>query len=243
MTKQHTVILCLLLFCLPLLQAAGGAVVFGVVPAGESAGQGVIVRRVAEHTPAHAAGLMPGDVIESVQGMPTPQVAALKEVLSGYAPGDVLRVRYRRGGQLRTALVELAARPDSAPVEPQPVATAELTVEEQQQFAQARSRLRIQLARLPYRMSMQQVQADMMELLTLARSVPSGCSTWLQGQDVQLSLSLDYPGGAVELRCCNGALSLAVQESGKAEPVVFPINTPAERAALPRDLVQRLQQR
>lgn len=243
MTKQHTAILCLLLLCLPLLQAAGGAVVFGVVPAGESAGQGVVVRRVAEHTPAHAAGLMAGDVIESVQGTPTPQAAALKEVLSAYAPGDVVRVRYRRSGELRTTLVELAARPEPVSVEAKPVAEVELTPEVQLQFAQARSRLRIQLARLPHRMNTQQVQADLMELLTLARSVPSGCTTWLQGQDVQLSLSLDYPGGAVELRCCNGDLFLAVQDPASSEPVVYPINTPAERAALPHDLVQRLRQR
>ncbi len=241
MTKQRTAILCLLLLCLPLLQAAGGAVVFGVVPSGESAGQGVVVRRVAEHTPAHAAGLRVGDVIESVQGEPTPQATLLKEALQSYSPGDVVRVRYRRNGLLRTALVELTARPEPAPAELSPAATATLTPEVQQQFAQARNRLRIQLARLPHRMNIQQVQADMMELLTLARNVPSGCSTWLQGQEVQLSLSLAYPGGTVELRCHNDSLSLVSQAPGTSEPVLYPINTPAQRAALPRYLVQLLQ--
>ena len=38
MMKRHTAILCLLLCCLTLLQVAGGAVVFGVVPAETSAG-------------------------------------------------------------------------------------------------------------------------------------------------------------------------------------------------------------
>lgn len=241
MTKHHTAILSLLLCCLSLLQVAGGAVVFGVVPAEEPAAKGVVVRRVAEQTPAHQAGLQAGDEIVSVQGVPTPQAAALKEALRSYAPGDVLRVRYRRGSQLRTALVELAARPVAEP----PAAPADqvrLSPEVQQQFAQARNRLRIQLARLPHRLNMQQVQADMLELLTLARQVPAGCQGWLQGRDVQVSLTLEYPGGAVVLQFRNGALFLAVQEPGAFRPTFYPINTPAERAALPLPLLRRLQQ-
>ena len=92
MKKCHTAILCLLLCCLTLLQVAGGAVVFGVVPAEKASGHGVVVRRVAERTPAHEAGLRAGDEIVSVQGVPTPHAAALKEALCTYAPGDVVRI-------------------------------------------------------------------------------------------------------------------------------------------------------
>ena len=57
MMKLHTVLLSLLLGCLLFLRAAAGAVVFGVVPAKEAAGQGVPVQRVADRTPAQMAGL------------------------------------------------------------------------------------------------------------------------------------------------------------------------------------------
>lgn len=239
MTTLRTTLLSVLLLCLLAVQAAGAGVVFGVVPTAESAGQGVVVQRVAEHTPAQQAGLQVGDVIVSVQGVPTPHAAALKSALRDFAPGDVLRVRYLRGGRQLTALVELAARPDRAAGAPA-ATRAELSPEMQQQFAQARSRLRIQLARLPHRMDRQQVHADLLELLVLARRVPTGCHGWLQGTDVQLNLRLDYPGGVVELHSRNGVLSLVVPcGSGSA---CYPINTPVERAALPSRLIRILQQ-
>ncbi|MBR1981445.1 MAG: PDZ domain-containing protein [Akkermansia sp.] len=241
MMKRHTAILCLLLCCLTMLQVAGGAVVFGVVPAEKPSEYGVVVRRVAERTPAHEAGLRAGDEIVSVQGVPTPHASALKEVLRPCAPGDVLRVRYRRNKELRSALVELAARPAAEPVTA-PAAPLRLSPEVQQQFAQARNRLRIQLARLPHRVNMQQVQADLQEMLILARQVPAGCSSWLQGADVQMSLKLGYPGGAVELQFRNGLLFLVTQEPDSGSQSSYPINTKAERAALPRLLIRRLQQ-
>lgn len=241
MMKRATALLSLLLLCLLILPAASGAVVFGVVPAKDSAGSGVVVQRVAERTPAQNAGLQAGDVIVSVQGVPTPRAAELKEALRAYAPGDVLRVRYRRDDRLRTALVELAARAGGK-AEPTPAVTSGLTPEVQLQFAQARSRLRMQLARLPHRADMKQVQADMLELLSLARRLPTGCDTWLQGDDVQMSLRFDYPTGFVELEYRNGALLLVVQEPVTGRSLRYPINTCAERSALPQQLLRRLQQ-
>ena len=241
MTNNPTAILCLLLSCLSVVQAAGGrGTVFGVVPEKEHAGQGVAVNRVAEQTPAQLAGLQSGDVIVSVQGIPTPTATELKAALSEFAPGDVVRVQYLRGTRRLTTLVELQVR---KPADERVAAPApELTPEVQLQFAQARSRLKIQLSRLPYRMNSAQVQADLRELLTLARAVPSGHSQWLQGQSVEMSLVLPHKDGDVELRSENGKLSLAVQPKSGEETVVYPINTPAERAALPAYLLQSLQE-
>ena len=241
MTNNPTAILCLLLSCLSVVQAAGGrGTVFGVVPEREHAGQGVAVNRVAEQTPAQLAGLQSGDVIVSVQGIPTPTAAELKAALAEFAPGDVVRVQYLRGTRRLMTLVELQGR---KPAEESVAAPApELSPEVQLQFAQARSRLKIQLSRLPYRMNSAQVQADLRELLMLARAVPSGHSQWLQGQSVELSLVLPHKDGDVELRSENGSLSLAVHPQTGAEPVVYAINTPAERAALPAYLLQRLQE-
>jgi hypothetical protein len=241
MTNNPTAILCLLLSCLSVVQAAGGrGTVFGVVPEREHAGQGVVVNRVAEQTPAQLAGLQSGDVIVSVQGIPTPTAAELKAALAEFAPGDVVRVQYLRGGRRLTTLVELQGRKSAEESVAAPA--PELSPEVQLQFAQARSRLKIQLSRLPYRMNSAQVQADLRELLMLARAVPSGHSQWLQGQSVEMSLVLPHKAGDVELRSENGRLSLAVQPKSGEEPVVYPINTQAERAALPAYLLQRLQE-
>ncbi len=241
MTNNPTAILCLLLSCLSVVQAAGGrGTVFGVVPEKEHAGQGVAVNRVAVQTPAQLAGLQSGDVIVSVQGIPTPTATELKGALAEFAPGDVVRVQYLRGTRRLTTLVELQGRKpaDERVAEPAPG----LSPEVQLQFAQARSRLKIQLSRLPYRMNSAQVQADLRELLMLARAVPSGHSQWLQGQSVEMSLVLPHKDGDVELRSENGKLSLAVQPKSGEEPVVYGINTQAERAALPAYLLQRLQE-
>lgn len=241
MTKLHTAVLCLLLLLSAPIYSAGSAVVFGVIPMEEAAGQGVVVRHVPKRTPAHEAGLQEGDIIESIQGVPTPRSEDLKKVLRQFSPGDVVRVRYRRAGQLSTALVELVSRPGGA-AESKPIAATAISPEVRQQFAQTRNRLRIQLSRLPHRMNKQQVQADMQELLILARCVPSGCQIWLQGSEVQLSLTLEYADGSVELQSCNGELSLVVPTTCGDGFERYPINTQAERAALPSRVLRCLQQ-
>ena len=241
MTNKPTAIFCLLLSCLSVVQAAGGAVVFGVVPDREHAGQGVAVGRVAEQTPAQLAGLRAGDVIVSVQGTPTPTAAELRAALAEFSPRDVVRVQYLREGRRLSTLVELQGRPTSD--EPAPEPKRELSPEILLQFSQARSRLRLQLARLPHGMNTAQVHADLRELLTLAQGVPSGHSQWLQGQTVELSMVLPHADGDIELRSENGKLSLAVYEPSGEEPVaVYPINTAAERAALPPSVLRRLQE-
>lgn len=241
MTNKPTAIFCLLLSCLSVVQAAGGAVVFGVVPERAHAGQGVAVGRVAEQTPAQLAGLRAGDVIVSVQGTPTPTSAELKAALAEFSPRDVVRVQYLREGRRLSTLVELQGRPTAD--EPAPEPKRELSPEILLQFSQARSRLRLQLARLPHGMNTAQVQADLRELLTLAQGVPSGHSQWLQGQTVELSMVLPHADGDIELRSENGKLSLAVYEPSGEEPVaVYPINTAAERAALPPSVLRRLQE-
>ena len=245
MTNKPTAIFCLLLSCLSVVQAAGGAVVFGVVPDREHAGQGVAVGRVAEQTPAQLAGLRAGDVIVSVQGTPTLTAAELKAALAEFSPRDVVRVQYLREGRRLSTLVELQGRPtaDELAAEPAAEPKRELSPEILLQFSQARSRLRLQLARLPHGMNTAQVHADLRELLTLAQGVPSGHSQWLQGQTVELSMVLPHADGDIELRSENGKLSLAVYEPSGEEPVaVYPINTAAERAALPPSVLRRLQE-
>lgn len=231
---QLCFILCLLIY--PQVHAA---VVFGVVPE-KQAGAGVVVARVAENTPAHAAGLQAGDVLLSVQGETVTDAASLRQVLSSYSAGAVVRVQYLREGALAVALVELADRPEPGASQSY-TEEVEMSTEVQVQFMQAKSRLRIQLRHLPYRMDADQVQADMQELLTLARSVPGKHPGWLQGSSVETSLSFADAAGYVMLKSENGEMYLELSDKTGTRLFSAPIATRQQREALPLYVRQRLQ--
>lgn len=235
MKKTLTSLFCLLLLSLPSVAAP---VVFGVVPATTASVQGVEVARVAEGTPAHSAGMQAGDVILRVQGQSASDAAALKAILSTCQPGDVLRVHYLRGDSLRVALVELQARP-GADSPQKSVSPVELPPELLLQFAQARNRLRGQLARLPYRMNTAQVLADMQEVLMLARGMPSGYADWMQGSSVEAVLELPDTEGTVILRVDNGCLLLELHSSDGV--LSYPLDSTAQREKLPTNVIRRLQ--
>lgn len=239
MTKTLTCIICLLLLKAPLLAAA---VVFGVVPQPVASAQGVAVARVAGGTPAAAAGLQAGDIITHLQGVPTPDAAALRAALAVYAPGDVVRVFYVRAGAKRAALAELVSPPGASEAKEdvaESAAPPELSPEQLRQFAQVRSRLRSQLARLPYRMNRQQVLADMHELTVLARSVPSCYAGWLCGSSVDTALELEDATGCVVLRLVEEHLQLELHSGSSVR--TYPLESRAQCEALPAEVVHRLQ--
>lgn len=73
-------------------RAALGVAVSEVVDSsGEPAG--VLVRDLTPNSSAAKAGIKPGDVIVSVDGKATPDLAALATVLAGLRPGDRVKVR------------------------------------------------------------------------------------------------------------------------------------------------------
>src|SRR5262245_53089070 len=56
------------------------------------------IAEVDQGSPAAQAGLRVGDVITSIQGVPTPTPRDRMDVLSRVAPGDTLSLVVRRGG-------------------------------------------------------------------------------------------------------------------------------------------------
>jgi len=71
---------------------------------------GVIVNVVDLGT--HAYGkLQAADLILSVNGTPTPTIAKLRSVLAGVKAGQVVTLRIRRGGRLRTLKIQTVADP------------------------------------------------------------------------------------------------------------------------------------
>jgi serine protease Do len=72
---------------------------------------GIAVTVVGSGTPAEAAGLQENDVIVKVDGQDVPNNGKLLSILANHRAGDVVKVEFYSGGDLRTADVTLASRP------------------------------------------------------------------------------------------------------------------------------------
>ena len=80
--------------------------------------RGVVVKDIPnEDSPAKAAGIVPGDVIVSVDRKPVERVGQLQQVIGFRKPGDVVKVEVaRKGGVRKTFDVKLQALNDQSPV-------------------------------------------------------------------------------------------------------------------------------
>lgn len=89
----------------------GGGAWFGSVPdMSESAG-GFRLADVRDGSPAHKAGLRAGDVVVEFAGKPVGSLMEFTYVLRAHKPGDTVKVKWRRGGEIMESEVTLAKRP------------------------------------------------------------------------------------------------------------------------------------
>ena len=58
--------------------------------------------------PAAQAGLLPGDVIQAVNGQALDSVSSLPRIAAGLAGAESLSIRYERGGEVRAATLRIA---------------------------------------------------------------------------------------------------------------------------------------
>ena len=72
---------------------------------------GVQITEFASHSRADRDGLRVGDFIFAIDGVPTPSVAALVGQVSAHQPGDRVRLRIGRGGQVSDVDITLVAKP------------------------------------------------------------------------------------------------------------------------------------
>jgi serine protease Do len=73
---------------------------------------GTVVDEVISATPAYAAGLTKGDLILDVDGMAVRDGRHLSRIVAGARPGDVLRLKVKRGKKTRTVDLVIGKSPD-----------------------------------------------------------------------------------------------------------------------------------
>lgn len=72
---------------------------------------GVIVRAISTDTPGYEAGMRFGDVMVSIDDIPTPDVPTWLNLLWSYEVGDEIEVKYIRDGEVITTIIKLGERP------------------------------------------------------------------------------------------------------------------------------------
>ncbi|MBF0123459.1 MAG: trypsin-like peptidase domain-containing protein [Candidatus Omnitrophica bacterium] len=74
---------------------------------GLKANQGVLVNRIIDESPASFAGIMRGDIIVAVAGVPVTDKADIPKIVSHFKTGDKVNVRFLRNGKVNEVLVRL----------------------------------------------------------------------------------------------------------------------------------------
>ena len=74
--------------------------------------QGVLIARMFRNSPAHKAGLKPGDLILKIDGQPADEVNKARLLIFSRRPGDELLFRIHRSGREQEIKVKAAAMPD-----------------------------------------------------------------------------------------------------------------------------------
>jgi hypothetical protein len=93
--------------------AHGSSVRLGVMPDYQAEGAGLRVSAVMPGGPGAAAGLLAGDVIESLGGKPVGDIEEYMEILSTFKPGDQTTLGVRRDGVERAVKVTFTPPPPS----------------------------------------------------------------------------------------------------------------------------------
>lgn len=225
---------------------------FGVVTQESAMSEGVLVKSVASGSPAEAAGLRAADRILSIDDESVGGSDSLRGIITAHIPGDVVKVEVQRGGKQFAALAELSERGDggmagwqqfpaagAGPVtyERRLVLPAELLM----QIFQAQNRIREQLLSLPGAFSSGSVIRDMQELRNLAAGSSPGFDNWMSGASCEAFLEFSDGYGRVVLHGFDGNLRIEEYDGSGQLQAVWPVNTEAQRKALPSRLINRLQ--
>ena len=79
-------------------------------------GKGVLITKPIEGSPAEKAGLLANDIIVEVQGRKVKSADGLKNFVASHKPGQTLKVKVFRGGEMLDFDVTIAKRPDNTTI-------------------------------------------------------------------------------------------------------------------------------
>ena len=90
--------------------------ILGIYPDLSTTHEGVLVKGVISGTGANAAGILPGDVIYTVDGKSVAVTGSIGEVLASHQVGDIISVGYIRDAQMLATTIKLSADGPIRPV-------------------------------------------------------------------------------------------------------------------------------
>jgi S1-C subfamily serine protease len=73
---------------------------------------GVVISGVMENSPAEESGLLPGDVIQKINGKPVKTAALVQKQIESSTVGDILEIEVNRNGKIQTLKVESGSYPE-----------------------------------------------------------------------------------------------------------------------------------
>ena len=76
--------------------------------------QGAVVQEVVAGSPAEAAGVQVGDIIAAVDGMPIDANHRLADMVSQYQPGDRVKLKVWRAGNIKSVTATLGENPQDS---------------------------------------------------------------------------------------------------------------------------------
>ena len=250
-TCLYTLVLAVLL---PLAAAAAEKprAMFGVVTDDmASLSRGVLVRSVRPESPALKLGLLPGDVILSMNGCAISSKEELRAVLLTMEPGQSLEVEWQRGAEIQRISVVLAERPVS---KKRGAASANAAVGGDRMLRPLRVELSIreamrehrrevirQLSQLPDGLVPAEVSDHLQSIRNLARDANPNGRGWMLGEAGEVTLQLRDADGVLVLHGANNQLTLTVYDAKGEVTHILPLNTTAERQAVPQAVIERLQ--
>ncbi len=89
-------------------------------------GQGVLINEVYEGDPAHGAGIQPGDIILTVDGLPVDSPNQLSRLVARVGPGEKATIQLLRDGNEMMYEVPMAERPEKTTLASLPSQTTEI---------------------------------------------------------------------------------------------------------------------
>lgn len=227
-------------------------VMFGVVPA-DNAGPGMLVGAVLPGSPADKVQLKPGDRIVKLNDNAVNSREDMRKVLMSLEPGKSVSITYFRAGEVQPTHtgVDLVARParrasaagspDAAVGGDRRLRPLVVNPEIRRAMRAERRSIAVQLAAIPGGFVPDEVSDHLQNIRNLARDANPHGRGWMHGKAGEVTLQFKDAKGVLMLHGASNKLTLTVYNKEGLVLYTLPLNSPDERAAVPAEVIERLQ--